>query len=150
MYLQSYMLVSPIILLDVLMSLWQSWCVMFYYHSRLFSRGQDVVEDRSLPDELLFGRVGYLFALNFVQHHLGSDCVDQDLLAKVSLCDFSLWFLFDESWAWSHWWQMALIDHYYVISLLAVHKIIITVTVSWDKMPYLIKEKIVGYKNSKV
>ncbi|KAK2156084.1 hypothetical protein LSH36_222g03052 [Paralvinella palmiformis] len=50
---------------------------------RLFSRGQDVVEDRSLPDELLFGRVGYLFALNFVQHHLGSDCVDQDLLAKV-------------------------------------------------------------------
>ena len=51
---------------------------------RLFSRGQEVLDDRSLPDELLFGRVGYLFALNFVQRHLGAEAVDQDLLAKVS------------------------------------------------------------------
>ncbi|XP_064613833.1 glutathione S-transferase LANCL1-like isoform X1 [Liolophura sinensis] len=53
---------------------------------RLESISQHVSrEDSSVCDELLFGRVGYIFSLLFVQKHLGQDCVDGKILLKV--CD---------------------------------------------------------------
>ena len=42
------------------------------------------MQDESLPDELLYGRVGYLFALLFVQHYLGKDTVDQNVILQVN------------------------------------------------------------------
>lgn len=47
-----------------------------------------MLEDATLPDELLFGRVGYLFSLLFVNHHLGPETVDKAIIHKVLL--FSL------------------------------------------------------------
>ncbi|KAK3578740.1 hypothetical protein CHS0354_010121 [Potamilus streckersoni] len=41
-------------------------------------------QDKSFPDEFLFGRVGYLFGLLFVQYHLGKDKIDNSLVARVS------------------------------------------------------------------
>ena len=35
-------------------------------------------------DEFLYGRVGYLFSLLFVQHHLGMGTIDAKIIAKVS------------------------------------------------------------------
>ncbi|KAK2183154.1 hypothetical protein NP493_322g01013 [Ridgeia piscesae] len=52
--------------------------------NRLFSRHKDVSSDHvDLPDEFLFGRVGYLFALLFVQRHLGKEYVNPDLISEV-------------------------------------------------------------------
>ena len=44
-----------------------------------------VCEDPSLPDELLYGRAGYLYALLFVQGHIGSDTIDSEIIHKVKL-----------------------------------------------------------------
>ena len=46
---------------------------------------QLVCEDPSMPDELLFGRVGYIYALSFVQQHLGEGKSDGSLILKVSV-----------------------------------------------------------------
>ncbi len=44
-----------------------------------------VIEDRSLPDELLYGRAGYLYALQFVAHHLEDKSnIDSSITEKVS------------------------------------------------------------------
>ncbi|KAI0227925.1 LanC-like protein 2 [Lamellibrachia satsuma] len=51
--------------------------------NRLFALHKDVCSDPALPDEFLFGRVGYLFALLFVQRHLGEECVNPDLISVV-------------------------------------------------------------------
>ena len=51
---------------------------------RLISLSQQVLTDASLPDELLFGRTGYLLALLFVRHHLGSEAVPQSVIRQVS------------------------------------------------------------------
>ncbi|EDV26676.1 uncharacterized protein TRIADDRAFT_54925 [Trichoplax adhaerens] len=40
-------------------------------------------DDRSLPDELLYGRSGYLHSLKFVQLHLGKDAIKQEIIDKV-------------------------------------------------------------------
>ena len=55
------------------------------YHSRLLSRQQAVYDDPSLPDELLYGRAGYLYALLYVRRHLGEEAVSSDIIRKVSL-----------------------------------------------------------------
>ena len=49
-----------------------------------------VLSDSSLPDEFLFGRSGYLFALLFVRHHLGVATIDQSLVLQV---DFKFKFI---------------------------------------------------------
>ena len=41
------------------------------------SRHMTDVDDRDTPDELLYGRVGYLFALLFLLKHLGSSVADK-------------------------------------------------------------------------
>ena len=47
------------------------------------SRSVDVLGDDSLPNELLFGRAGFLWALLFVQKHLGADVVEATTIPKV-------------------------------------------------------------------
>ncbi|XP_041479094.1 lanC-like protein 2 isoform X1 [Lytechinus variegatus] len=44
------------------------------------------IEDPNLPDELLYGRVGYLYSLLFLQKHLGEGYIDQDIIDKVCAC----------------------------------------------------------------
>ena len=39
--------------------------------------------DPSLPDEVLYGRAGYLFALLFVQQHLGTEKISRDIINQV-------------------------------------------------------------------
>lgn len=50
---------------------------------RLYNLQHKVMQDESLPDELLYGCVGYLFALLFIQHYLGKDAVDQNVILQV-------------------------------------------------------------------
>ena len=51
-----------------------------------------------MPDELLFGRVGYIFALLFVQQHLGEGKIDNSLILKVKLYVKSLHCLYITNW----------------------------------------------------
>lgn len=41
--------------------------------------------DSDLPDELLYGRAGYLYALLYVNKEIGADTVDEDTITKVRL-----------------------------------------------------------------
>ncbi|GAB1598087.1 lanC-like protein 2 [Argonauta hians] len=50
---------------------------------KLCSMHSEVIQDELLPDELLYGRVGYLYSLLFVRHYLG-DVFDQKLI--LDLC----------------------------------------------------------------
>ena len=50
--------------------------------------------DPSLPDEVLFGRSGYLGALLFVSRHLGDDAVPQDIIHRVMFVWLSVTLLF--------------------------------------------------------
>lgn len=52
--------------------------------NRLQALSRQVIPlNTDLPDELLYGRVGYLYALLFVQHHLGKSSIQEDIIAKV-------------------------------------------------------------------
>ena len=42
-----------------------------------------VCSDRSLPDEILYGRCGYLSALLFLQQNIGDDCINKEVIARV-------------------------------------------------------------------
>jgi len=52
---------------------------------RLLALSQQVLTDASLPDELLFGRSGYLLALLFVRHNLGTETVPETVIRRVSI-----------------------------------------------------------------
>jgi len=55
------------------------------YRFRLLALNQQVLTDGSLPDELLFGRSGYLVSLLFIRHHLGMETVPQTVIRQVSI-----------------------------------------------------------------
>nr|XP_040022699.1 lanC-like protein 2 isoform X2 [Gasterosteus aculeatus aculeatus] len=40
--------------------------------------------DSDMPDELLYGRAGYLYALLYVNQQMGADAVEQDVITKVA------------------------------------------------------------------
>ncbi|KAI8514687.1 PREDICTED: lanC-like protein 2 [Branchiostoma belcheri] len=53
--------------------------------SKLQALGPDALNLRSdLPDELLYGRAGYLYALRFVRKNIGDHAVDEKLVDKVA------------------------------------------------------------------
>ena len=53
--------------------------------SKLLSLSDNVCGgDPSLPDEVLYGRAGYLFSLLFVQKHLGAEKISYDVINQVS------------------------------------------------------------------
>ncbi|CAI5674029.1 unnamed protein product [Oreochromis niloticus] len=52
--------------------------------SRLLQLQRSVLSpDSDLPDELLYGRAGYLYALLYVNKEIGADTVDEDTITKV-------------------------------------------------------------------
>lgn len=52
---------------------------------RLLQLQQSVLSpDSELPDELLYGRAGYLYALLYVNREVAADSVDQDTITKVT------------------------------------------------------------------
>ena len=52
--------------------------------SALCSLHHDIGDDLSLPDELLYGRAGYLYSLLFVKTHLGKDQLVDHITEKVT------------------------------------------------------------------
>jgi hypothetical protein len=42
-----------------------------------------VCKDQSLPDEVLYGRSGYLYALLYIQHELGQDKIKATTVNEV-------------------------------------------------------------------
>lgn len=54
--------------------------------SKLLSLSDHVCRgDPSLPDEVLYGRAGYLFSLLFVQQHLGTEKINHDIINQVHI-----------------------------------------------------------------
>ncbi|XP_031607057.1 lanC-like protein 2 [Oreochromis aureus] len=52
--------------------------------SRLLQLQRSVLSpDSDIPDELLYGRAGYLYALLYVNKEIGADTVDEDTITKV-------------------------------------------------------------------
>ena len=52
--------------------------------SRLLSLSDNVCgQDALLPDEVLYGRAGYLFSLLYARKHFGAEKIDKDILDKV-------------------------------------------------------------------
>lgn len=52
--------------------------------SRLLQLQRSVLSpDSDVPDELLYGRAGYLYALLYVNKEMGPDTVDETTVAKV-------------------------------------------------------------------
>ena len=45
--------------------------------------------DSDVPDELLYGRAGYLFALLYVNKEIGADTVDETIITQVSTAAYS-------------------------------------------------------------
>lgn len=53
---------------------------------RLLQLQRSVISpDSEIPDELLYGRAGYLYALLYVNKEIGPGTVDENTVAKVSL-----------------------------------------------------------------
>ena len=60
--------------------------------SKLLSLSDNVCGgDPSLPDEVLYGRAGYLFSLLFAQKHLGEQKIPHDIINQVWYVDLHLW-----------------------------------------------------------
>lgn len=52
--------------------------------NRLLSLSGQALNDNDIPDEILFGRAGYLFTLLFIRHHLGDAAVSQGYISQVA------------------------------------------------------------------
>ena len=44
-----------------------------------------MLEEDGMPDELLFGRSGYLYSLLFVQRHIGKPAIEADVIDQVCI-----------------------------------------------------------------
>ncbi|XP_028397878.1 lanC-like protein 2 [Dendronephthya gigantea] len=53
------------------------------YIEKLCAMCEVVVSDRTLPDEMLYGRAGYLYSLLFVQTHLGKEVISSAIVEQV-------------------------------------------------------------------
>lgn len=51
---------------------------------KLCSMYESVISDTSLPDEVLYGRAGYLYSLFFIQTHLGREKVSDTIIEQVN------------------------------------------------------------------
>ena len=51
--------------------------------SRLVGLSDQVCHDSSLPNEVLYGRAGYLYSLLYVQSHLGKEKINSTVIDKV-------------------------------------------------------------------
>lgn len=53
--------------------------------SKLENMCDRVCKDHSLPDEVLYGRSGYLYSLLYVQHELGQDKIKATTINEVCI-----------------------------------------------------------------
>ena len=59
--------------------------------SKLLSLSDNVCGgDPSLPDEVLYGRAGYLFSLLFAQKHFGEEKISHDIINQVWYVDLQI------------------------------------------------------------
>ncbi|XP_045168862.2 lanC-like protein 2 isoform X2 [Mercenaria mercenaria] len=70
--------------------------------TRLVGLQKDVCRDPSLPDELLYGRAGYLYALLFVRAHLGDDSISTEVIHKVYKCITDSGIHMSQQQGWRH------------------------------------------------
>ncbi|XP_061185520.1 lanC-like protein 2, partial [Saccostrea echinata] len=75
---------GPLALATVIYSLLGRHSESQIYLKRLTDLGEVVLADKHLPDELLYGRVGYIYSLLFVQKKLGEDVIDKALLKRLT------------------------------------------------------------------
>ena len=53
---------------------------------RLKNLSLNVLNEKSdMPDELLYGRAGYLYSLLFVNQHIGPGIIEDDLIKQVCI-----------------------------------------------------------------
>lgn len=52
--------------------------------TRLLQLQRSVTLDSDIPDELLYGRTGYLYALLYVNKEIGPNTVEEAVISKVS------------------------------------------------------------------
>ncbi|XP_060606070.1 lanC-like protein 2 [Ruditapes philippinarum] len=69
---------------------------------RLIGLQNAVCTDPSLPDELLYGRAGYLYALLFVRTHLGNDSINTDVIHRVYKCIIDSGISMSQQERWQH------------------------------------------------
>lgn len=55
---------------------------------RIVLRYKDLKKDSSIPDELLYGRSGFLYSLLFIQNHIGKEYIENEMIAE--LCEIIL------------------------------------------------------------
>lgn len=56
-----------------------------YFIARLVSLSHKAEENNSMPDEMLYGRAGYLHALLFTNKYLGDDLIHPRVIRRVSI-----------------------------------------------------------------
>ncbi|KAL4222306.1 LanC-like protein 2 [Mactra antiquata] len=81
---------------------------------RLVSLYKDVIQDPSLPDELLNGRVGYLYALLYVNTMIKPDTIDRDIILKVYKCVIDSGIHMSQQQGWRHPLMYAWHDKHYL------------------------------------
>lgn len=65
------------------------WFDLVLLSFRLLQLQRSVLSpDSDIPDELLYGRAGYLYALLYVNKEMGPDTVDETTITKVTVLIF--------------------------------------------------------------
>lgn len=58
--------------------------ILCVFSGRLLQLQRSVLSpDSEMPDELLYGRAGYLYALLYINKEIGADTVDESTITKV-------------------------------------------------------------------
>ncbi|WAQ94656.1 LANC2-like protein [Mya arenaria] len=81
---------------------------------RLEALHKAVCEDPSLPDELLYGRVGYMYALLLVRKHCGNDSIHMDVVLQVFKCVIDSGLHMSQQQRWKHPLMYAWHDKHYL------------------------------------
>ena len=76
---------------------------------RLIELHKEVLTDKKLPDEHLYGRAGYLASLMYVQKHLGHEVIPQDIVRQIVKAMLSS----GQALAQKHGWKCPLIYAWY-------------------------------------
>ena len=54
---------------------------------RILEMEQGVIESKSLPNEMLYGRAGYIYTLLMLQYEIGEAAINKNTILNVSLTD---------------------------------------------------------------
>lgn len=71
---------------DLMIFLIFTWCPDFKLFFNCFSFGKQIRLPNDLPNELLYGRAGYLWACSFLNKHIGKDTISTtDMVRNMCL-----------------------------------------------------------------